>query len=1787
MSRAAPGAQVSEGRIRVDAGKALAKLREYQLADRTAWILEGLRGAVAAGATSITLDGDANDVWLAWEGPALTDAELTGLFDELVSPEATTDRHHLRLIAAAVNSALGMDPAFVDVYALRPAGTVRARYRSDILEGAEALRRLAAEPVDRPERRADGMLVHLRRRFGFEVLEHFVTEPLFGSRPSALPELALARTACREISVPLRIGDTTLHRDVLGGDLLRVKLADLDGFLAIGALAPDAVMTVAERGVAIVDVPIQFGWPVNERPTPLRAYLDAPRMPTNASRSDVRRVGHPVSTAEARVRDALPALVAALVEQATADPRPGGPVEDIRAAIFRLLATVCAADGGLDLARVPEVLRPLLHLPLVFTATGKLVSLGSTTWEPIVHTGPAPYSEELGPWLDAHRWIPPGDAAALLFDPGAIQHGLLARGPMRRRARWARRQLRHQQRFFEHAPRPATLQGSGYYIRAQLGARVPRSRVDPTVFSGLAGEVALLRPDASATNQLVILHTGRVLERVDLAIGISCAAIIDSPRIVPHPGYASAERGPAFDELERVVRAGITCLGEGLAMALAGEPDARFPIVGERDPELERDLIREIVAGLYHARKAIPAVICDAPVWRTVHKTFVSLTALRGQAVIGVGRATAADVIPAGRIVLAQPVYRAMLRHLAPRAAIVDYAARPHGATVDAFQLAYRVAKTTGIALAIEDRDGTSGAIGPALMTASRVGISHTGITLDEIEYEHVLAPVEILVDDGAIVPTADWRRVHDDAGISSRSFEGWELALLRAIAAALTGARPRELVGASFSLGDKPGRVLCLALAGKGPSLLGPALEAALAATPLFEVLGDPVRIRAVELAQRHPAVLDYVTPEAVAAHPALTATLEPRPLVASSLVAGLAAGLAQRTPRDVSSTLADLARQQRRTERLAAHRLKPPLERTLRGLTVPLHGVFTGAVGLGAGALTIVIRVEGRDFGHETRRGAPVEAIVELDETHVDGEFQAVLSATMTDVFLSVQLAIPRLVQALVAAHAETLATPSPGRTFLAAWLESAKPPGPHRDELVAAPLWPAVQGGPRVALAAAIRRGAERTLEDSAPSGKRGTIDELWVATWTGEWLGPAENEFADPLDVTVLLVDDGELRSIYRNLVPARHVDVSAHITRLQSRRRALRGLTPKPTIPNAPPALTRELASLGPEGKALAPGEIALLDTPHACVYLHAGGELRARIALAVLPPVALAIEAPELVPPGASPHAPGLVANDAVTAALERPAQELAERLVEAVLAATAVETLAPAVRKQLARAAMTGMQRLQGAPLFETLVADPLASPPWVQWDKLEKQQARFGDVWYVSEPPPDRVPLDPKRRVFVLAADAAELARANGLSMVEATRELHFDATARRNQARPLVTSLELAGPVLASVALEGDGVTSPRGVVGVLDPSRSSERVLHVHRRGHPFDPASDPCEWPTVAAVELATLAPDRTWANAVPDAAREQLVTAVREASRRALAAYDPARPAFVTVARVNEADCFGAVWLSGAPLARLGVQVMAPTGKYTFVPLHGLGMEGALVTLSRESNLTLNRVCQRAYLQLVRSLALSVPTDDAGLAHLAYAIGTKGLDNAPARIRFPCFAPQALDPAGLVAFLQGDGPIPVIEDFDQDPRPALVLDGSVLASTLLSVVDHRRRKGRPAERKRRATTAPPPVDSPPHYLQPLVDTLHRRLVAIGIRVPAWSIAEDDGPLLRWEHPRLVLAAHHARALAIASHVIAKSPDASGFVDLLAAHAATVMNVALTDITDADERAALTVLARER
>jgi hypothetical protein len=113
-----------------------------------------------------------------------------------------------------------------------------------------------------------------------------------------------------------------------------------------------------------------------------------------------------------------------------------------------------------------------------------------------------------------------------------------------------------------------------------------------------------------------------------------------------------------------------------------------------------------------------------------------------------------------------------------------------------------------------------------------------------------------------------------------------------------------------------------------------------------------------------------------------------------------------------------------------------------------------------------------------------------------------------------------------------------------------------------------------------------------------------------------------------------------------------------------------------------------------------------------------------------------------------------------------------------------------------------------------------------------------------------------------------------------------------------------------------------------------------------------------------------------------------------------------------------------------------------------------------------------------------------------------------------------------------------------------------------------------------------AASSSPAALAPAHPLVPLVVYLHQRLPTLGVPAPRFQLREGaTAPMLRYTGDALELAGDHpsllalAGALAEATPAHADEPALAAFV----AHVISVLNLALTAVTDATEAYALGLL----
>jgi len=407
---------VARGRIRVDARRALAKLREHLLVDLHLYATEVVRSAVAAKATTLDIEYDVDDVILTFDGQPAAPNDLPRLLDHVLGDGQSTDRH-LRGLALGVNAALGLEPAYVDIFVRRKGEdrVARVRFVPAVLEsedGALPTIEWIAIPKGMPEQ---GTRVQFHRRIGVGLLK---------------------RAAAREIPREITLLAETLHGVPLkltsrGGAfslaprpqvLLRVPFRERDfrrGTLEVLATPAGSQIEWLELGVtlvrkAFVAEPILPSIPHAQVELPIRVAIDADELPTNASRSSLREDVAWPGRAEHAAREALVAALQSLVALVTGQGKPLPVVEVIDANPKKLEdalgAIVCIAAGGLRRgASLSEQARSLLDLPLLQNAVGQAISpnkvLATSDGEVFVHQGKDCFEADLEPWLDEVIWL--------------------------------------------------------------------------------------------------------------------------------------------------------------------------------------------------------------------------------------------------------------------------------------------------------------------------------------------------------------------------------------------------------------------------------------------------------------------------------------------------------------------------------------------------------------------------------------------------------------------------------------------------------------------------------------------------------------------------------------------------------------------------------------------------------------------------------------------------------------------------------------------------------------------------------------------------------------------------------------------------------------------------------------------------------------------------------------------------------------------------------------------------------------------------------------------------------------------------------------------------------------------------------------------------------------------------------------------------------------------------------------------------------------------------------------
>jgi len=1566
---------LSRGTALVDPRAAVERLRSFQLAEPLLYVLEIVRAAVAGEATAVDLYNDADDLVLTFDGAAPSSDDLAHLLDHLFS----TQHPRLRLLAIAVNTALGFGPRHVDLYTTRdaPAGHChRVRFTAGVshdpdarvpaaLESARV--ELVARPSDLP---AEGVRVHLRETFGLPVVrEWFARDPA---------ETVLLRDRLVALPIPLRRDGVALATGFSPGPLVSVPLelgAGLSGSLQLISVTHGHRLVLSELGVILEERPLSVAAGANVPGAPLRLHLDARSLPTNASRSKVDLSGGLQHSLRRAWNLHLPQLLDATLARLD-DPQL--PEADRVALHEALLAwmhhylgdswpslgrSAIATTDETELGQCPpSVLRALMALELIPTASGQLLSLASildTDPRPtLVWRGAEPVPAELAPHLASVLWCPPRrPRLEALLRPLSLQ-------PADAAIAVAREALTRRKRFLGLSPRDARVaQADDAVLRVVFGEPSTDERPTlPVTLAGLRGELVLRARglDAAGVLQATVFIEQRPLasEAIDTA-GVPAEVALEHPALKANEAFQGVERDAALADavraVKRVLAEALAVLADELAGALSlHDPRRQWygPSLDELSPATRRAMARAAFDTLRGASTDPASMLAltrdlldrhpaldELPLWPTTAPgVFASTRELRAAAEPPIGcvlfsTATRSGLRADGRAVLfLDPSARRSLSALLPAyTRFVDL--------TDA--LPTRITPDPRTLVALDDRRAvpwivvssqhTRIAIAPSPSTKDTLVLAHGGLALDSRKRRSRFGPLQVVAEDDRIIVLPEKRSAALPESIPSDLDElvaAAELTLVGKLCLAWRGddEAADSLGGDAAEIHSVPARRMLLSAlaytAGRPEDASLQALREALEGTPM--ILSRRVDGAVEELSPRalreriqaaggghYPFLAEPPTDLAGEDFtPLIVADREHRSLIEQAF------GVKLRSAHEQLPRLRDARARRLARARLASlPQVRPddlsgfPTCSPVRSLTQQDLGTLHAAIARELASARIEVIVDGAVAFTLSGDALPLPIVGRLDadaDPALSSALDALTETGRKGLDALLRAMVPVLLEGALE-EADGGKVPSPGVASLClrwALSESSRGMAKHtvlRERLRRVPMW-------------------------RSPSGERISLSTLTLFTprpgWCRErstpWITAVAGEAPDVAAVVLDHPDDPKALSA---LVGELSIDRSEEIEKLQRLRslRASGGAAVR--IPGEPecPALSVRIEAVAPK---IGFGELRLVDgEPALTLRVHAPGSSARVLTLPAPFAMAAAVVCVDLDPSDIDRSVQSLELGTRL--------QEIARELL---LRVAGTSEALPRWSDAAMRWALLTTPRVEGAALGRAVFADTEARP--MSLADLHAQEAAHRAVGYCTVAPdePCALPEAGVRAVVLSTREAGwlqTLRKGRDLTgaVKSALRALAWDRSPKATRIEPPVDG-SVRVRVRSPIKAEGS-----EGEVCWLDSDAPPGSTVAWYRGRRRLGESPIELPWPARVALEAPELTPNETRSGPVADLAlaqarqraidlalgtlRRTLGPTEKEAPLGSVAAHDSKSPAW----KGGVAHAAGWLWLEpdGSP----------------------------------------------------------------------------------------------------------------------------------------------------------------------------------------------------------------------------------------------------------------------------
>lgn len=553
---------VEQGSFKLDWRRALDKIKRFKLADPHLYVLELVQAAVAAGASSVAVRMDSDDMFMEFDGTPYARAELENVFEHLFSQDRSTAR--LTGLALGVNTGLGMNPRFITVESGDGVSGVRLRLSS--------LHNLRVESIGGPAA-PNGTRIHLRERMSWKV----VGEAVWKRNPE---ELILQRH-CRYAPIPVTLAGSDLRSPLLHEPLARMPFRGRNGRGEVAlpyAPEPKSHLVFCLNGVVISDQP---GRPTRRAMGGLgfHGFMDSPFLTRNASHTDIvrnkvyNRCGDTLHTAARRLlrywlRAELLGKQEGVSDRATVrtfgrrGERTLARLRYLRAAATAFLRPASSEPLADELEALLDV-PGLVELPLQDTPNGTLRPL----WDAYRREKTCRVTERR---YDVCSDDLPADVAVVLVTPETVD---MLQVVFKRAFKSADKLLKHTEQRTANRRRLEGLRQTAHLPQTTTLVRAPVEWTDPP----MTGEVGL--PDGPVEGQNVgygirFLRSGipLSLNTVPDNVDLPGMAVLDSPDFEPNQTWDGVAPNAVYDVAVSRVAAAAGLLLEGLRNQFPNPP---------------------------------------------------------------------------------------------------------------------------------------------------------------------------------------------------------------------------------------------------------------------------------------------------------------------------------------------------------------------------------------------------------------------------------------------------------------------------------------------------------------------------------------------------------------------------------------------------------------------------------------------------------------------------------------------------------------------------------------------------------------------------------------------------------------------------------------------------------------------------------------------------------------------------------------------------------------------------------------------------------------------------------------------------------------------------------------------------------------------------------------------------------------------------------------------------------------------------------------------------------------